>query len=102
MLIGGQTKDANFSALRDALIDNQATVVIYGEDGQVLERSFQGCSTTRVSTLDEALKVAVAASTTASNTDHIVLFSPACASFDQFENFEARGERFRSLVQGMN
>tara|TARA_B110000037_G_scaffold50908_1_gene62490 strand:- start:2215 stop:3600 length:1386 start_codon:yes stop_codon:yes gene_type:complete len=102
VLIGGQTKDANFSALRDALIDNQATVVIYGEDGQVLERSFQGCSTTRVSTLDEALKVAVAASTTASNTDHIVLFSPACASFDQFENFEARGERFRSLVQGMN
>jgi UDP-N-acetylmuramoylalanine--D-glutamate ligase len=102
VLIGGQTKDANFSALRDALIDNKATVVIYGEDGRILERSFQGCSATRVSTLDEALKVAVAASTTASNTDHIVLFSPACASFDQFENFEARGERFRSLVQGMN
>jgi len=102
VLIGGQSKSADFSALRDVLLDNQAKVVIYGEDGEILERSFQGCSAIRVLTLDEALKVAVATSSSFSSTDSIVLFSPACASFDQFENFEARGETFRRLVQEMN
>jgi UDP-N-acetylmuramoylalanine--D-glutamate ligase len=51
------------------------------------------------STLDRAVEEA-ARDAVASGLDHpVVLLSPACASYDQFENFEARGTAFRSLVQ---
>jgi UDP-N-acetylmuramoylalanine--D-glutamate ligase len=46
--------------------------------------------------LDEALSVARAAA----QAGEVVLFSPACASYDQYPDFEARGEHFRSLVEG--
>ena len=49
----------------------------------------------RAGTLDVALSTAAEA---ASDGD-VVLLSPACASFDQFERFEQRGEEFRRLVQ---
>jgi len=51
-------------------------------------------------TLDKA--VALAAQDAASDAaEPVVLLSPACASFDQFQNFEARGNAFRTLVQAM-
>ena len=49
----------------------------------------------RVVTLEEA----VAAARAAARPGDVVLLSPACASFDQFADFEHRGEEFRRLVQ---
>ncbi len=46
------------------------------------------------------LEHAVAAAARAARPGEVVLLSPACASFDQFEDYEARGERFRELVLG--
>jgi UDP-N-acetylmuramoylalanine--D-glutamate ligase len=51
-----------------------------------------------VGTLDAAV-AAAARDAQASGKPGVVLLSPACASFDQFPNFEVRGERFRQLVQ---
>jgi UDP-N-acetylmuramoylalanine--D-glutamate ligase len=51
-------------------------------------------------TLDAALEHA-ARDALASGKPGVVLLSPACASFDQFPNFEVRGDRFRALVRGM-
>ena len=51
-------------------------------------------------TLDVALEYA-ARDALAAGTPAVVLLSPACASFDQFPNFEVRGNRFRELVQGL-
>jgi UDP-N-acetylmuramoylalanine--D-glutamate ligase len=49
-------------------------------------------------TLDAALEAAAADAARATDPARVVLLSPACASFDQFPNFEARGARFRDLV----
>jgi UDP-N-acetylmuramoylalanine--D-glutamate ligase len=49
-------------------------------------------------TLDAAVDAAAADAARATDIERVVLLSPACASFDQFPNFEARGVRFRDLV----
>ncbi len=47
------------------------------------------------------LEHALAAASEAASEGAVVLLSPACASFDQFGDFEARGARFRELVEKM-
>src|SRR5207248_4452242 len=50
-------------------------------------------------TLDRAVALAAGDATAANVPEPVVLLSPACASFDQFPNFEIRGSAFRELVQ---
>jgi len=52
-------------------------------------------------TLDRAVALAAQDADAATDLDPVVLLSPACASFDQFRNFEVRGDRFRELVRGL-
>jgi UDP-N-acetylmuramoylalanine--D-glutamate ligase len=47
------------------------------------------------------LEGAVRSAAAAAGPGEVVLLSPACASFDAFENFERRGERFRELVEAL-
>lgn len=51
--------------------------------------------------LDRAVEAAYRDARAAGEPDAIILLSPACASFDQFKDYEHRGDAFRSLVQGM-
>jgi UDP-N-acetylmuramoylalanine--D-glutamate ligase len=53
-------------------------------------------------TLDRALLAAAADAGNSSAKEPVVLLSPACASYDQFANFEARGEAFRDIVMGLD
>jgi UDP-N-acetylmuramoylalanine--D-glutamate ligase len=52
-------------------------------------------------TLDVAVAQAAADAEASGLTDAVVLLSPACASFDQYRNFEIRGAKFRELVQAL-
>ena len=56
----------------------------------------------RCGTLDAAVKAAAADAKWSANPAPVVLLSPACASFDQFKNFEERGDRFRTLVASLS
>ena len=49
----------------------------------------------------ERLEDAVRRAAAAARPGEVVLLSPACASFDAFENFEQRGDRFREIVRGL-
>lgn len=97
LLAGGQAKSADLSALTPALKSHVKHSYLFGEDAQRLAAVMPDDSAYEFNTdLAEAL---IAAQQAAVPGD-IILLSPACASFDMYANFEARGEHFKTLVQG--
>jgi UDP-N-acetylmuramoylalanine--D-glutamate ligase len=96
LILGGQGKGQDFSALGRALQRSCRAVYLIGEDAPAIARALRGTSVT----LRECgeLERAVAQASAAAVSGEIVLLSPGCASFDQFRDFEERGERFRELV----
>jgi UDP-N-acetylmuramoylalanine--D-glutamate ligase len=100
LILGGSLKGESFDELaRDVAARDSVDVLLIGaaagEIGSALDRA--GVAYVRADTLDRA----VAAAAARARPGDVVLLSPACASFDQFENFERRGEEFRRLVQNL-
>ena len=91
LILGGQGKGQDFAPLREA-VAGCASVQLIGEDAAVIEEAVGGGEQRG------DLEHAVAAARAAARPGDVVLLSPACASFDQFADFEARGEEFRRLV----
>jgi UDP-N-acetylmuramoylalanine--D-glutamate ligase len=99
-LIGGSPKGEDFSALRDAVDRSCAAVYLNGATAPELAVALEGAAVPvhSFATLDEAF----AAASAAAQQGQTVLLSPAAASFDQFKNYEARGERFRELASALD
>jgi UDP-N-acetylmuramoylalanine--D-glutamate ligase len=97
LILGGQGKGQDFASLRTAVERACRAVYLIGEDAPMIERALSGGSVAlrTCGELDRAVALAAAAAA----PGEVVLLSPGCASFDQFADFEARGERFRELVQ---
>lgn len=98
LILGGQPKDQDFSEL--VPITNTACrhIILLGEAKEQLYALFQDDSrVTKVDDVHQAVKLAASKS----QRGDVVLFSPACASFDQFDNFEHRGETFMAAVQNL-
>ena len=99
LIAGGQAKNADFGPLARSARRYARQVVLFGEDreeiGEYLSRTVP---VTTVTTLEEATRLAAEWA----QPGDVVLFSPACASFDMFDNFEHRGDTFRELVSGIN
>ena len=93
LLLGGDGKGADFSAL--ATLINQPHIYCYcfGRDGKAL------ADLTSQSRLFDTMEQAIAAIRPQLQAGDMVLLSPACASLDQFPCFEARGEEFTRLAQ---
>jgi UDP-N-acetylmuramoylalanine--D-glutamate ligase len=73
-------------------------VLTLGEDAEAIAEAYRGaCEVIACGDLSGAVKEAF----TRATAGDVVLLSPACASFDQFTNFEDRGERFKSLVHAL-
>lgn len=98
LLAGGEGKGADFSILADVMRQYVKQLIVFGRDAELLDNALQGSTQiARVAGLDEAIMLA---EKVARPGDAVVL-SPACASFDMFEGFEARGEHFLKCVHQM-
>jgi UDP-N-acetylmuramoylalanine--D-glutamate ligase len=97
VILGGRDKDGDFSALVPHLGAVRLAVVI-GEAAAVIRSAIAGhCRTVDATDMVSAVRVACDA-TEAGDT---VLLAPACASFDMFENYQARGDAFRKAVNSL-
>jgi UDP-N-acetylmuramoylalanine--D-glutamate ligase len=97
-IAGGQPKTGGIDSLAD-LFPRIAKAYLVGEAAAAFAAVLQGQAPTVVSGTIEAAVAQAHADAAASGQDAIVLLSPACASFDQFADFEQRGEAFRAAVQ---
>ena len=96
LIAGGQGKGADFSALVPAMNKWGKVIVLIGQDAVEIAGYFNAdIQTYFASDMDNAVEVALQQ---ASNGD-AVLLSPACASFDMFENFQHRGFSFMESVE---
>lgn len=99
LIAGGRDKDSDFNILKERVSEKVRGIVLLGEASQKMARVFKGLTKiVRVFSMREAVN---AASKMAKPGD-VVLLSPACASFDMFQNFEERGNRFKSLVNELS
>jgi len=94
LILGGQGKGQAFEPLRAVVAEQCAGVYLIGEDAPTIAVALGDLPARR----SENLERAVCAARAAARPGEVVLLSPACASFDQFTDFEHRGERFRELV----
>ena len=97
LILGGQGKGQDFAPLREPVAAGCCAVYLIGEDAPRIVAALEGAAVPLRECGD--LERAIAAASTAARAGEIVLLSPACASFDQFADFEARGERFSKLAR---
>jgi UDP-N-acetylmuramoylalanine--D-glutamate ligase len=106
LILGGESKNADFSLMSSAIAKHARKVFIFGKDKLGISAALVKTGSNaeppgiagQVELFDELDQV-VDAAVQASVPGDIVLFSPACASFDMFEDYQARGSSFKQLVR---
>jgi UDP-N-acetylmuramoylalanine--D-glutamate ligase len=98
-IAGGKPKPGGFRSLRTALGKVQAGYLIGTAAAEIEADLGDLAPMHRVGTLDAAVGAASAAARSVPGGEVAVLLAPACASYDQFANFEARGDAFRVLAR---
>jgi UDP-N-acetylmuramoylalanine--D-glutamate ligase len=99
LILGGKDKDSDYSAMSELLKERVKAVYTIGTAAEKIERQLHGVvkmvqAGTMQMAVQEAAEAAVAGD--------VVLLSPACSSFDQFENYEDRGQVFREIVNELS
>ena len=98
LIVGGKDKGGDWDTLVDVARARVRRVLVVGADPGPILRRFEGaCDVLECGTLKRAAEAALGNAT----AGDVVLLSPACASFDQFDDFEQRGEAFRRVVRAL-
>jgi UDP-N-acetylmuramoylalanine--D-glutamate ligase len=98
LLLGGRHKGEPYTRLPPLLEARCRTVVAYGEAAARIEQDLAGHVPLERGTTFEDV---VGRARRAARAGDVVLLSPACSSYDMFQNYEERGTRFRTLVEAM-
>ena len=96
-IVGGQAKGNKYEELFSLVNEKVKAIICLGKDNKKIIENFENLVEyiTEVKTMSEAVKEAYAIA----KSNDSVLLSPACASFDLFENYEDRGRQFKSAVR---
>ncbi|HEU5050503.1 MAG TPA: UDP-N-acetylmuramoyl-L-alanine--D-glutamate ligase, partial [Gemmatimonadales bacterium] len=98
LLLGGRHKGEPYTRLIPRLRGQCRAVVAYGESGDIVAGDLAGAvRVVRATSFDDVL----ARARTEARPGDAVLLSPACSSYDMFDNYEQRGETFRAAVEAM-
>lgn len=96
LIAGGRHKGGDFRFLRELVRKKLKFLIAIGEAKKEIEQAFGDLvSVYAADTLEEALRVA----RSASRPGETVLFSPACASFDMFQDYQDRGRQFKGILE---
>jgi UDP-N-acetylmuramoylalanine--D-glutamate ligase len=96
LIAGGEGKGGGYSVLRDLIQERVKQVIAIGADAEVICRAW-GAATKTAPAAD--MRSAVEAAHRDAEPGDVVLLSPACASFDMYQNFEERGADFKTCVR---
>jgi UDP-N-acetylmuramoylalanine--D-glutamate ligase len=96
VILGGKDKGSDYSALQKPLREKAILALLIGAAAEKIEKQISGSvALERAETLERAVETAAHAA----QRGDVVLLAPACASFDQFQNYEHRGRVFKDLVR---
>jgi len=98
VIMGGEGKGAPYAPLKPLLKRNVKRILLIGEDTPVIEKELAGIAPME---RRHDLPGAVARAAQIAEPGDSVLLSPACASFDQYKNYEERGRHFKTLVKNL-
>ncbi|MEX1132098.1 MAG: UDP-N-acetylmuramoyl-L-alanine--D-glutamate ligase [Flavobacteriales bacterium] len=98
-VVGGQDKGNDYTQLLELVKHKVKAIVCLGVDNSKIQKAFAGVVKDIVET--QSADHAVQAAYALAESGDVVLLSPACASFDLFENYEERGRRFKAAVKGL-
>ena len=100
LIAGGLGKEGGYEELARAVLKKVKRLVLIGRDAPLIEKAVRDVGFERVvraDSLEEAVKFAYEGA----ESGDCVLLSPACASYDMFENYKERGRRFQEIVRGI-
>lgn len=98
VILGGKDKGSDYTVLQKPLRDKAILALLIGAAADKIEKQITGSvAIERAGTIENAVQIA----SQAAKPGDLVLLAPACASFDQFQNYEHRGRVFKELVRGL-
>jgi UDP-N-acetylmuramoylalanine--D-glutamate ligase len=98
VILGGKDKGSDYTLLQQPLREKAILALLIGAATEKIESQISGSvAIERAGTIERAVEIA----SQAAQPGDVVLLAPACASFDQFENYEHRGRVFKELVRGL-
>jgi len=98
LIAGGQGKGGDFDRLAKEACGHVRAAILIGEDAPLIEKAFTDLIPTERA---DDMRAAVARAATLAETGDTVLLAPACASFDQYPNYMARGDDFTRVVEAL-